>query len=68
MNLTEKEKEKLLAYLIRISLQADSEVSYALSACQAESSVYISERLVRATLTQRLVNKITHDIYSLLEI
>lgn len=66
--MTEKEKEKLLAYLIRIGLQAESEVQSALAAAQHESSVFISERLYRACMKRRTINIITSDICALLEI
>lgn len=66
--MTEKEKEKILAYLIRIGLQADSEVQDALAAAQQESSVFISERLLRACMKRRTINIIAHDICALLDL
>ena len=66
--LTEKEKQDLLAYLIRLSLNAENDVQQALYACMDDSSVYISERLVRSCIERRIIDKITHDIYNLLGI
>lgn len=66
--MTEKEREKLFAYLLNESMRIDSQLDYAASVVWSERSVYAVEQLHRAAIRKHYLDKLIHDLYALFDL